>query len=95
MDDDEIYYSVAMAYGKLKNMGDSHYYFGLYFKKQKKNDTALFHFKEALKYYTVYDRRYEDIEREIRILSSESDQKKKADKDENLRNNTTNRRSRF
>lgn len=79
LDDEEVYYSMGMAYGKLKEMGDSHYYFGIYFKKQHKNDTALFHFKEALKYYTMNNPRYQDIEREIRLLSSETDAKKKLD----------------
>lgn len=77
LDDEEVYYSIGMAYGKLKNMGDSHYYFGIYFKKQKKNDTALFHFKEALKYYPTNNSRHQDIQREIRLLSSETKSKKK------------------
>lgn len=79
LDDEEIYYSMGMVYGKLKEMGDSHYYFGIYFKKQKKIDTALFHFKEALKYYAMNNPRYQDVEREIRLLSSETDAKKKPD----------------
>jgi beta-barrel assembly-enhancing protease len=77
LDDEEVYYSIGMAYGKLKQMGDYHYYFGIYFKKQKKTDTALFHFKEALKYYPMNSPRYQDIEREISILSSVSGPKKK------------------
>ena len=40
-----------MTYGKLNNQGESHYYFGLYFKKAKKKESALFHFKEALNYF--------------------------------------------
>jgi len=79
LDDEEIYYSIGMVYGKLKEMGDSHYYFGIYFKKQKKNDTALFHFKEALKYYPMSNPRYQDIDREIRQLSREADTKKRSD----------------
>jgi beta-barrel assembly-enhancing protease len=77
LDDEEVYYSIGMAYGKLKDMGDSHYYFGIYFKKQKKTETALFHFKEALKYYPMSNPRYEDIQREIRLLSNETKTKKK------------------
>jgi predicted Zn-dependent protease len=76
LDDEDIYYSMGMVYGKLKNMGDSHYYFGMYAKKQNKKDIALFHFKEALKYYSLDDLRYQDIEREIRLLSLEPETKK-------------------
>jgi len=78
LEDEEIYYSIGMVYGKLKEMGDSHYYFGIYFKKQRKIETALFHFKEALKYYPMNNPRYQDIDREIRQLSSEADTKKKS-----------------
>ena len=73
LDDEEVYYSIGMIYGKLRYMGDSHYYFGIYFKKQNKTDTALFHFKEALKYYPRNNPRHQDIQREIRLLSSGTD----------------------
>ena len=49
--DPEVYYDLAMAYGKANQQGDSHYYFGLYFKKKDKADSALFHLKAALKYF--------------------------------------------
>lgn len=77
LDDEEVYYSMGMVYGKLKDMGNSHYYFGVYFKKQQKTGTALFHFKEALKYYPVNNPRYRDIEKEIRVLSDEAGSSKK------------------
>ena len=41
-DDPEIFYNLAMVYGKTGQTGDSHYYFGLYFKKKGKMDSALF-----------------------------------------------------
>ena len=50
LDDQEIFYNLAMAYGKANQLGDSHYYFGLYFKKKGKADSALFHFKAAMKH---------------------------------------------
>ena len=77
LDDEEVYYSMGMIYGKLKDMGNSHYYFGIYFKKQRKTETALFHFKEALKYYPENDFRAQDIQREIRLLSNETGSPKK------------------
>ena len=72
LDDEEIYYSMGMAYGKLKEMGNANYYFGIYFKKKDRKDTAVFHFKEALKYHPANTPRYQEIEREIRLLSGDA-----------------------
>ena len=66
--DADIYYSIAMAYGKTNNPGDSHYYFGVYFKKKKKIDSALFHFQEALKYFPTQGERSQEIEKEIKSI---------------------------
>ena len=66
--DADIYYSIAMAYGKTNDPGDSHYYFGVYFKKKKKLDSALFHFKEALKYFPAQGERSQEIEKEIKSI---------------------------
>ena len=57
-----------MAYGKTNNPGDSHYYFGVYFKKKKKMDSALFHFKEALKYFPADGERSQEIEKELKSI---------------------------
>ncbi len=50
-DDTDINYHIAMSYGRLNQQGEAHYYFGLYFKKEKKKDSALFHFRKALAYF--------------------------------------------
>lgn len=50
-DDIDINYQIAMSYGRLNQQAESHYYFGLYFKKEKKKESALFHFRQALDYY--------------------------------------------
>lgn len=68
IDEADVYYSIAMAYGKTQNPGSSHHNFGIYFKKKNKPDTALFHFKEALKYFTKYSEKYEEIEKEIKSI---------------------------
>ncbi len=68
LDDQEVFYNLAMAYGKAKQMGDSHYYFGLYFKKKGKPDSALFHFKTALKYFPPEIIRSREIIKEIESL---------------------------
>ena len=68
IDDADVYYSIAMAYGKTNNPGDSHYNFGIYFKKKNKMDSALFHFKEALKYFPKYSEKNQEIEQEIKSI---------------------------
>ncbi len=66
--DPDMYYSIAMAYGKTNDPGDSHYYFGIYFKKKMKMDSALFHFKEALKYFPTQSERAQEIDNEIKSI---------------------------
>jgi beta-barrel assembly-enhancing protease len=67
--DVDIRYYIAMAYGKLNNQGESHYYFGAHFKKMKKKDSALFHYKEALRYFPPDSPRAALINQEIKDLS--------------------------
>jgi predicted Zn-dependent protease len=68
LEDEETFYNLAMAYGKANQMGDSHYYFGLYFKKKGKTDSALFHFKSALKHISPDASRSQKIAKEIESL---------------------------
>lgn len=68
IDEVDVYYSIAIAYGKTNNPGASHYNFGIYFKKKNKKDSALFHFKEALKYFPKYSEKFEEIEKEIKSI---------------------------
>jgi predicted Zn-dependent protease len=67
-DDPEVLYNLAMAYGKANQPGDSHYYFGLYFKKKEKTDSALFHFKDAMKHFPPDAVRSREIAKEIESL---------------------------
>ena len=67
-DDPESYYNLAMTYGKTGGTGDSHYYFGLYFKKKGKTESALFHFKAALKEYSQIHPKTKEIQKEIDSL---------------------------
>jgi Putative Zn-dependent protease, contains TPR repeats len=78
LDDNDINYHIAMAYGKLNNQGESHYYFGLHFKKSKKKESALFHFKEALNYFPQGSERSVVINNEIKELSIDSPQQSKS-----------------
>jgi len=66
--DVDIYYDIAMCYGNIKDLGNSHYYFGIHFKKKNKTDSALFHFREALKHISRQDDKYKEAEKEITSL---------------------------
>jgi beta-barrel assembly-enhancing protease len=66
--DDQIYYGLATAYGKLNNAAESHYYFGTYFKKKKKKDSALFHYRAALSLFPPDSDRAREIKQEIETL---------------------------
>jgi predicted Zn-dependent protease len=70
IDDSDVYYNIAIAYGKTNNPGDSHYNFGIYFKKKNKMESALFHFKEALKYFPKYSEKSEEIEKELKTFEN-------------------------
>ncbi len=70
LDNEDIYYFIAMTYGKLQNRGESHYYFGLYFKKEGRRESALFHFKEALNYFPQGSKRSNSVNQEIKDLES-------------------------
>ena len=65
-DDVDVHYGLAYAYGKTDKLGESHYHFGIYFKKQNKPESALFHFREALKYFTPGSPRAKDIESQMK-----------------------------
>jgi len=68
LDDPEVLYTLAMAYGKVNQTGDSHYYFGIYFKKKGKPESALFHFKAATKYFSPDTTRAREIAKQIESL---------------------------
>ncbi len=65
----ELLYNMAVAYGKTGKLVESHYYFGLHFKKKNRRDTSLFHFKEALKLVSKESDWGQRIAKEIEDLS--------------------------
>jgi len=71
-DEVDIHYYIAMTYGKLNIMGESHYNFGLYFKRINKKDSALFHFKKALDYFPPDSARSDAVNQEIKALNSKN-----------------------
>jgi hypothetical protein len=54
-----------MIYGKTANPGESHYNFGIYFKKMNKDKSALFHFKAAQDYFPADSEKGRFIKNEI------------------------------
>jgi len=78
LDDIDINYHIAMSYGRLNQQGESHYYFGLYFKKEKKKESALFHFRKALEHYPAGSPRSAAIQDAINEMMA--DKPKKQDK---------------
>lgn len=66
--DDQIYYGLGTTYGQLKNEAESHYWFGTYFKKKQKKDTALFHYRAALSLTPADSDRAREIRKEIDSL---------------------------
>jgi predicted Zn-dependent protease len=64
-DREDVFYNLAMIYGKLNDMGNSHFYFGKYFKSQGKTDSALFHFRKALPYFSADPEKTAEIEKEM------------------------------
>jgi predicted Zn-dependent protease len=66
--DDQLYYGLATSYGQLNNPGESHYYFGTFFKKKSKKDSALFHYRAALNLFPPDSERAQEIKQEIENL---------------------------
>ncbi|MEE9911180.1 MAG: M48 family metalloprotease [Deltaproteobacteria bacterium] len=71
----DINYYIAMSYGRLNEQGESHYYFGLYFKKEKKKESALFHFRKALGFYPEGTQRAIAISDAIKELTADKPKK--------------------
>jgi len=73
IDDDEYYYNIAMIYGKANFKLESHFNFGLFFKKKKKLDSALFHFKAALQIAPPNSSISREIQKEMANLPKRED----------------------
>ena len=67
--DGSLYYPLATSYGYLDQQGESHYNFGMYYMKKRKNDSALFHFRQAQRFYPAGSPRELEISRHIETLS--------------------------
>ena len=68
----DLYYSLAMVYGKMADRCNSHRNFGTYFSKRGPVKNALFHFRKALEYCDEKEGIQEEIRRLERALKEES-----------------------
>ncbi len=66
--DPDVCYNLAFAYGKASKKGLSHYCFGRYFKLKEKKESALFHFKAALKEFPTDDAMVREIKKEMETI---------------------------
>ncbi|MCL2669718.1 MAG: tetratricopeptide repeat protein, partial [Syntrophaceae bacterium] len=67
----ELFYALAMAYGKTHQQGESHFYFGRHFKSRGRTDSALFHFRAAERFFDASSPRGREIAQEISELTRE------------------------
>jgi len=70
VDDEEVFYTMAMIYGQNNHLYESHYYFGRYFKKKNRRESALYHFQAALKHLPAGGSEAYEIQKEIQDLKS-------------------------
>ena len=66
--DTNIYYNIAMMYGRTGDNAMSHYNFGIFFKRKGKTDSAIHHFEQALKLFAPGSEKYAEISAEIDAL---------------------------
>ncbi|TFG91662.1 MAG: tetratricopeptide repeat protein [Syntrophobacterales bacterium] len=77
-DDSLVYYNLAMLYGKLNMKGESHYHFGIFFKKERKFKSALFHIKAAQPFFPPGSEMAEKIKENIDSIEKDfTDHEKK------------------
>ncbi len=71
-DDIPVYHNLAMLYGKVNMQGESHYHFGIFFKKEHKIKSALFHFKAAQSLFPPGSEMAGKIKEEIDSIEKDS-----------------------
>jgi predicted Zn-dependent protease len=65
-----IHYYLGLAYGKLNQLAEAHYQFGIHYRREGSFKNAQFHFMEALR-YADSARRKEDIEKQLKEVAGE------------------------
>jgi beta-barrel assembly-enhancing protease len=65
----EVYHSLGSVYGRMGDKGQSHFYFGKYFKLRGDRNGALFHFRAALEGLKRGSPEREEAQREVKGLT--------------------------
>ena len=71
----EAYYYLGQSLGKQENLGDAHYYLGVYYMKKRDYKNAAVQFKQALKHVQDTDKR-KQIEEWLAQLGGQGAKKK-------------------
>ncbi|OPL15292.1 MAG: hypothetical protein AVO39_02555 [delta proteobacterium MLS_D] len=69
-EDEDTLYHLAVNYGNTGELGQSHYYFGFYFKKIGKTQSALFHFRTALEHLSTDSTQAGDIRKAMETMEA-------------------------
>jgi predicted Zn-dependent protease len=76
-----IHYYLGLADGKLNDLGEAHYQFGIHSQRQGDWKSAMFHYQEALRYSLSPERQQairtamKEVEEEIRIAQRDEAQR--------------------
>jgi predicted Zn-dependent protease len=82
-DDIPVHHNLAMLYGKVGIKGESHYHFGIFFKKERKFKSALFHFKAAQSFFPPGSEMAGKIKEEIDSIEKNPIEKDSTDRENN------------
>jgi predicted Zn-dependent protease len=64
----DVYHSLGSVYGRMGDKGQSHFYFGKYFKLRGDRNSALLHFRTALEGLPQGSPEREEVQRELKEL---------------------------
>ena len=64
----DVYHSLGSVYGRMGDKGQSHFYFGKYFKLRGDRNSALLHFRTALEGLPRGSPEREEVQRELKEL---------------------------
>ena len=73
-----IHYYLGLAYGKLNQLAEAHYQFGIHYRREGSLKNAQFHFMEALRYADSPNRK-EAIEKQLQQLKGEIKEEQRED----------------
>ena len=65
----DVYHSLGSVYGRMGNKGQSHFYFGMYFKLRGDRNSALLHFRTSLEGLDKASPERDEAQRQIKELA--------------------------